>query len=183
MYSTHCGVTVPAVVRLLEISKFTVLGFLPCTTDVPVFPQRGSVYALEQRVFFLSFIFLDPPCSVNQQGYLMRHVILQHACMVLRREITCFCHMSLDWVRVIPIPTPQPFTIIIIIMVMVINFGIILNIFNIQNLCLCHGCFKKPQITIKMLIYICCITHFFSKCVFYWHRKSGFGFLILCCQV
>jgi hypothetical protein len=40
MYSVRCGIAPPAAVRLLEtegrlFSEFTVLGFLPSTTDAP----------------------------------------------------------------------------------------------------------------------------------------------------
>jgi hypothetical protein len=75
MYSVRCGIAPPAAVRLLETeghlsSEFTVLGFLPSTTDAPVVPQHGSVH-LGLGDFFFRFTPLDLPCSVNQWGYLL----------------------------------------------------------------------------------------------------------------
>jgi len=60
MSSVHCGIALPAAVRLLEsegrhFSKFTVLGFLPSTADASVFPQHGSAH-LGVGNFFLSLL-------------------------------------------------------------------------------------------------------------------------------
>jgi len=49
MSSVHCGIALPAAVRLLEskdchFSKFTVLGFLPSAADASVVPRHGSVH-------------------------------------------------------------------------------------------------------------------------------------------
>ena len=35
-------------------------------------------------------------------------------------------------------------------------------IYKLQNLYLCHGCFKKPPTATKMPIYIFCVTHFLN---------------------
>jgi hypothetical protein len=61
IYSVCGTVALPATLRLLEtegcqFSKFTVFGFLCCTS-----------LRLED---FLRFISLGPPCSVNEQSYL-----------------------------------------------------------------------------------------------------------------
>jgi len=51
MSSVHCSIAPPAAVRLLEskgrhFSEFTVLGFLPSTTDASVVPWHGLLLLL-----------------------------------------------------------------------------------------------------------------------------------------
>jgi len=68
MSSVHCSIAPHDAGRLLEsegchFSEFTVLGFLPSSTDASVVPQHGSVH-LGLGDFFSRFTPLDPPCSV-----------------------------------------------------------------------------------------------------------------------
>jgi hypothetical protein len=122
MYSIHCGIALPAIVRLLETEgrhflEFTVRGFLPSTADAPVVPQHSSVH-LGLGIFFgggEGFTPLDLLCSVNQQGCLLKDVIV-HATGVLSierliiiiiiiiifRAHTCFNRLDLP-----PYPTPE----------------------------------------------------------------------------
>jgi len=68
MSSVHCRIVPPAAIRQLEsegrqFSEFTVLGFLPSSTDASVVRRHGSVN-LGIGDFFSRFTPLDPPCSV-----------------------------------------------------------------------------------------------------------------------